>query len=188
MGSWSQRNSALFTAVSDTLDLSKGGSDLDIIDVVEPNNSIALYDLVSERLQEIQSTEPLARGMQISMNIQHIKYKVRPHGVASYFSRIKDHRAKLLKLPKPKVIGDWNVVAKVIRELPPLHAKFAEAASVLEIQREISKKETTLSQCRTAFISAEVDNEIYNDLKRKSPPKRKLRTNLSKYTKRPRGG
>ena len=177
-GSWSQRNSALFNAISDTLDLSKGGSDLNIIDVVEPCNGIALYDLVCSRLEEVQSTDPLARAMQIKTNLQHIRYKPQAHGVAAYFASIKDHRASLLQLPTPKVIGDWEVVAKALRELPPIHPKFAEAANLLQLQRKLSKQETSLPECRTAFINAEIDNDVVKDL-RKNTPKRKIRTNLS---------
>ena len=185
-GSWSQRNSALYSTIGDTLDLSKGGSDLSIIDVVEPCNGIALYDLVSTRLAEVQSTDPLARAMQIRMNLQHIKYKIIPHGVAFYFAQIKDHRAELLALPKPKMIADWEVVTKALRELPPIHEKFADAASVLAIQRKITKQETSLPACRAAFIGAELDNNVYLDLKNKPSHKRKLKANLAKQRKRTR--
>ena len=141
-GSWNQRNSALFSVVSDTLDISSGSSDLLLLDIVEESNGIALYTLVFERLRDVKSSDPMARAMQLKLGLQHIKYKVIPHGVSAYFAAIKAHRTKLLALPTPKRIDDWEVVAKALQELPPIHPKFEATRNLLELQRKIHDKET----------------------------------------------
>ena len=187
-GSWRQRNAALYSVVCDTLDLSKNGKNLDFLEVVDQDNGLAIYELMQFRLADIQSSDPLARAIKIKMGIDHIKYTPQPLGVAKYFQAIEAQRTKLSDLPTPKIIDDFEVIAKAIRELPPLHEKFQAAAYVLEIQRKISKTETTLTECREAFISADTDNDIVGDLgggKRKTK-KRKLRTNTSRTDKRAR--
>ena len=187
-GSWLQRNAALYTAVCDTLDLSKSGKDLDFLEVVDANNGLAIYNLAKFRLREIKSTDPLARAIKLQMGLQHIKYIPQPHGVAKYFAKIESHRTELASLPRPKIIDDWEVTAKVLRELPHLHPQFKSAADILEVQRKILKVETTLEDCRKAFISADIDNDVGGDLhsKNSNKGKRKLRTNLSRVDKRPR--
>ena len=55
-GSWVQRNAALYNTISETLDLGKSGKDLDIIQLVDEINGVALHDLISFRLREIKST------------------------------------------------------------------------------------------------------------------------------------
>ena len=187
-GSWLQRNAALYTVVCDTLDLSKNGKDLDFLEVVTENNGLAIYNLAKFRLREIKSTDPLARAIKLQMGLQHIKYIPQPHGVAKYFAKIEGHRTELASLPRPKIIDDWEVTAKVLRELPELHPKFKSTADILEVQRKILKTETTLEDCRKAFVSADIDNDIGGDLHAKSSAKskRKIRTNLSHTDKRPR--
>ena len=187
-GSWLQRNAALYTVVCDTLDLSKSGKDLDFLEVVDANNGLAIYNLAKFRLREIKSSDPLARAIKLQMGLQHIKYIPQPHGVAKYFAKIESHRTELASLPRPKIIDDWEVTAKVLRELPQLHPQFKSAANILEVQRKILKIETTLEDCRRAFISADIDNDVGGDLHSKSSNKgkRKLRTNLSRVDKRPR--
>lgn len=198
-GSWTQRNSALYSTICDTLDLSSNGRDLDILNVVEENNGIALYHLMYFRLREVKSSDPMARAMKLKMGLEHIKYIVKPHGVASYFAAIKSHRTKLASLPKPKYISDWEVVAKALQELPPLHAKFESSRNMLELQRKLYRCETSLSDCMDSFINAEIDNDVYEDLKPKTkkpkdgdtkPPtnkKRKILLNLAQRQKRGRG-
>ena len=171
-GSWSQRNAALYSIVCDTLDLSKNGSDLDFLEVADENNGLAIYDIVRFRLREIKSSDPLARAIKLQMGlpVQHIKYIPKPHGVAKYFARIEAHRSELASLPKPKIIDDWEVTAKVLRELPALHPQFKSVVDVLQIQRKILKSETTLEECRKAFVSADVDNDIGGDLHSSQKP------------------
>ena len=103
-GSWEQRNAALHSTICDTLDLGKKGIDLDILQHVEENNGMALYDLISFRLREIKSTDPLERAMQLNLGLTHITYTPEPHGVATYFSDIEKHRTKLAALEPPKII------------------------------------------------------------------------------------
>ena len=187
-GSWTQRNAALYTVVCDTLDLSKKGKDLDFLEIVDANNGLAIYNLVKFRLREIKSLDPLARAIKLQMGLQHIKYTAQAHGVAKYFANIDAHRTELASLPRPKIIDDWEVTAKVLRELPALHPKFKSAADILEVQRKILKTETTLEDCRKAFISADIDNDIGGDLhsKNSGKNKRKLRANLVYTDKKPR--
>ena len=189
-GSWRQRNSALYSTVSDTLDLSKEGSDLDILDVVEDSNGIALYELIQARLKQVQTNDPMARAIQVKMGIDHIRYIPKPHGVALYFGKIKDHRNTLANLPKPKLIDDWEVVAKALQDLPPLHPKFQEASHLLELQRQMFKRETSLADCISAFKNAETDNQVFKDLQSRRSPnkKRKLSTNLAFEDKRRKWG
>ena len=182
-GSWSQRNATLYSTICDTLDLSKNGSDLDILQVVDENNGVGLHDILQFRLREIKSSDPLAHAIQLRMGIQHIKYSPKPHGVDTYFKDIDRHRAKLGDLPRPKIIPDWEVVAKAIRELPSLHEKFKEAASVLSLQRKLSKCDTTLQECRDAFVNADNDNKVYADLKQKKSPgktNKRVRINITR--------
>ena len=185
-GSWNQRNAALYSIICDTLDLSKNGGDLDFLEVVDEGNGLALYNLTRFRLREIKSSDPLARAIKLQMGLHHIKYVPKRHGVAKYFAKIESHRSELASLPKPKIINDWEVTAKALRELPLLHPKFKSVADVLQIQRTILKTETTLEECRKAFVSADVDNDIGGDLHAKSQTsaKRKLKTNLSQTDKR----
>ena len=185
-GSWRQRNSALYSAICDTLDLADDGVDLDILDIVEDGNGIALYELIQGRLQHVQSSDPMARAIKIRMGIDHIVYDPKPHGVKSYFAKIKEHRLNLADLPKPKYIQDWEVVAKALHELPPLHPKFESASRLLELQRQMFKQETSLENCINVFAAAESDNKIYDDLRRKKKPhrKRKLATNVATHDKR----
>ena len=185
-GSWRQRNAALYSVICDTLDLSKQGKDLDFLDVVDQNNGLAIYNLMKFRLAEIKSSDPLARAIKSKMGINHIKYTAQPLGVAKYFQEIEAHRSKLAALPRPKIIDDFEVIAKAIRELPPLHEQFQSAAYVLELQRKLSKSETTLTECRDAFVSADIDNDIVGDLGNKSKKKRPLRANLARTDKRQR--
>ena len=187
-GSWNQRNTAIYSVVCDTLDLTKKGSDLNILEVVDDNNGLALYNLILFRLQEIKSTDPLARAIQLKMNLQHIRYIPMPHGVAKYFADIESHRTDLASLARPKIIQDWEVVTKALQDLPPLHAKFKEVADLLSLQRKLFKQETTLPQCREAFLNADNENDIHGDLSNNKPraKKRKLRTNLQRAEKRPR--
>ena len=191
LGSWNQRNAALYSVVCDTLDLSKNGNDLEFLEVVDESNGLAMYNLLRFRLREIKSSDPLARAIKLQMGLEHIKYIPKPHGVAKYFARIEAHRSELASLPKPKIIDDWEVTAKALRELPQLHPQFKSTADILQIQRQLLKTETTLEECRKAFISAEIDNNIGGDLHSKNAPghkgKRKLKTNLSQFDKKPRG-
>ena len=78
VGSWRQRNSALYSTVCDTLDLSDDGNDLDILDVVEDGNGLAIYNLVKSRLKQIQTSDPMARAIQMKMGIDHIVYTAKP--------------------------------------------------------------------------------------------------------------
>ena len=181
-GSWLQRNAVLYAAISDTLDLSKKGKDLSILQVVQANNGLALHHLLYSRLRDVKSTDPLARAIKLKLGIQHIKYVPAAHGVATYFANIEAHRQKLAQLPRPKIIADWEIVAKATQELPPIHPKFESTRSMLELQRKFEKRETTLKECRDAFISAELDNDIHMDLGAKKPPtKRKLRANVQRH-------
>ena len=184
VGSWHQRNSALYSTICDTLDLSADGKDLNILEVVEENNGAALYELIYFRLREVKTSDPMARAMKLKMGLQHIKYEPKPNGVALYFAAIKSHRLKLANLPKPKLIEDWEVVAKALQELPPLHEKFEEVRRTLKLERKFEKVETTLHHCIDSFVNAESDNEIWKDLKppaKKKPlgSKRKLQVNFS---------
>lgn len=180
-GSWLQRNAVLYAVISDALDLSKNGKDLSILQVVQANNGLALYQLLYCSLREVKSTDPLARAIKLKLGIQHIKYVPGPHGVATYFANIESHRQKLAQLPRPKMIADWEIVAKATQELPPIHPKFESARSTLDLLRKLGKRETTLKECREAFLSAEIDNDIHSDLGyKKSPTKRKLRANLQR--------
>ena len=187
-GSWNQRNAALYSLVCDTLDLTKNGNDLGFLEVVDEANGLAIYNLARFRLREIKSSDPLARAIKLQMGIQHIKYVPKPHGVAQYFARIDKHRSELAALPKPKVISDWEVTAKALRELPDLHPQFKSVAELLAIQRKILHTETTLEECRNAFTSADIDHNIGGDLHAKNnlKPKRKLKTNLAQTDTRPR--
>ena len=189
-GSWKQRNSALYSTVCDTLDLSKNGSDLDVLDVVEDGNGVALYHLIQSRLKQVQTSDPMARAIKMKMGIDHITYVPRPHGVPTYFAKIKDHRQALANLPKPKHIEDWEVVAKALQDLPPLHSKFEGARRLLEIQRMMMEKETSLAECVKAFTAAEADNLIYQDLRNNNKNqnrKRKIKANIARQQdKRPR--
>ena len=187
-GSWRQRNAAIYSVVCDTLDLSKNGNDLGFLEIVGEGNGLAIYNLARFRLREIKSSDPLSRAIKLQMGLQHIKYVPKPHGVAKYFARIDAHRSELASLPRPKIIHDWEVTAKTLRELPSLHPIFKSVADVLQIQRKILKTETTLEECRKAFISADVDNDVGGDLhsKNQAKVKRKLRANLSQTYKRPR--
>ena len=181
-GSWLQRNAVLYAAISDTLDLSKKGKDLSILQVVQANNGLALHHLLYSRLRDVKSTDPLARAIKLKLGIQHIRYVPSAHGVATYFANIEAHRQKLAQLPRPKIIADWEIVAKATQELPPIHPKFESTKSMLELQRKFEKRETTLKECRDAFISAELDNDIHVDLgTKKSPTKRKLRANVQRH-------
>ena len=184
-GSWGQRNSAIYSTICDTMDLSKTGTDLDILDLVEQNNGVALYDLIMSRLRKVQSSDPMARAIKIKMGIDHIVYVPKPHGVDAYFAAIKHHRSTLACLPKPKHIDDWEVVAKAIQDLSPLHPKFEAASRLLELQRQMFNRETSLIECVRAFSNAEADNQVYKDLGR-SPQKRKrkLTTNLARQDRR----
>ena len=92
-GSWVQRNRAIYSTICDTLDLSRNGRDLDMMQVVDPGNGLALYNLIDFRLQDIKSSDPLARAIKIRMGLQHITYRAKPHGVASYFAAIESHRS-----------------------------------------------------------------------------------------------
>lgn len=180
-GSWSQRNAALYSVVCDTLDLTKNGNDLGFLEVVDESNGLAIYNLARFRLREIKSSDPLARAIKLQMGIQHIKYVPKPHGVAQYFARIEKHRSELAALPKPKIISDWEVTAKALRELPELHPQFKAVSELLAIQRKILHTETTLEDCRNAFTSADIDHNIGGDLhaKNQTKTKRKLKTNLA---------
>ena len=182
-GSWAQRNAALHSTICDTLDLGKKGKDLDILQHVEENNGMALYDLIIFRLREIKSTDPLERAMQLNLGLTHIKYNPEPHGVATYFSDIEKHRTKLAELDPPKIIENWQVIAKTLRELPPLHPKFKEAEQFLAYQRKLLKTDTTLQECQSAFINADIDNDIHGDIKaggdKSRNGKKRLRTNLA---------
>ena len=125
------------------------------------------------------------------MGLHHIKYVPKAHGIAKYFAAIETHRTELASLPKPKLIADWQVVAKALRELPPLHQKLKTVAWILEVQRKIDKSETSLQQCRQAFVSADVDHNISAELQTASPSKkRRLRINITRTgnDKRPRDG
>ena len=188
-GSWNQRNSALFlfSVVSDTLNISNGSAHLQILDIVEESNGYALYTLVIDRLRDVKSSDPIARAMKLKLGLQHIQYKIIPHGVATYFAEIKAHRTKLLALPKPKHISDWEVVAKALQELPPIHPKFEAARNLLELERKIHNRETSLNECKDAFINAEIDNNVYADLKRR-PTKRKPKIRINNLNKRLRPG
>ena len=185
-GSWNQRNTAIYSVICDTLDLSKNGKDLNMLEVIDDNNGLALYNLVAFRLQDVKTTDPLARAIQLKMNLQHIRYIPMPHGVAKYFATIEAHRTDLASLDRPKIIQDWEVVTKALQDLPPLHAQFKEVAHVLSLQRKLFKQETTLPQCREAFINADNENDIHGDLGNNKPgaKKRKLRTNLQRNDKR----
>ena len=92
-------------------------------------------------------------------------------------------------LNPPKTIHDWQVVAKVLRELPDLHPKFQEAARFLSLQRKLLQRETTLQECQHAFVSADIDNDIHGDLhargRRKGSPKKRLRANNSNLSPNP---
>ena len=188
IGSWSQRNSALYSAICDTLDLTPNGNDLDILDVAEDGNGVGIYDLILSRLKQVQTTDPMAKAIQMKMGIDHIKYIPKKHGVPAYFASIKAHRQALASLPKPKLIPDWEVVAKALHDLPPLHPKFESASRLLELQRQMLNRETTLANCMKVFKDAEADNLIYKQLRKKKPPprKRRLATNTSNLDKRPR--
>ena len=183
-GSWRQRNSALYSTICDTLDLSKDGSDLDVLDVVEDGNGVALYNLIQSRLKQVQTSDPMARAIKMKMGIDHIKYIPRPHGVPAYFAKIKDHRHALASLPKPKHIEDWEVVAKALQDLPPLHSKFEGCRRLLEIQRLMMSKETSLAECVKAFTAAEADNLVFQDLRNNNNKnqnrKRKLKANTAR--------
>ena len=187
-GSWRQRNAALYSLVCDTLDLTKNGNDLGFLEVVDESNGLAIYNLARFRLREIKSSDPLARAIKLQMGIQHIKYVPKPHGVAQYFARIEKHRSELAALPKPKIISDWEVTAKALRELPDLHPQFKSVAELLAIQRKILHTETTLEDCRNAFTSADIDHNIGGDLhaKNQTRAKRKLKTNLAHTDTTPR--
>ena len=186
IGSWSQRNAALYGVLSDTLDLSKNGKDLAILEVVQANNGLAMYNLLHERLQEVKSSDPLARAIKLKLGLEHIKYIPEPHGVATYFAAMAKHRAELAQMkPRPKIIDEWEVVAKALQDLPQLHSKFEDARAMLEFQRKFSKQETSLKDCRTTFVNADNDNEVWKDLGYKKPQKkRKLRANLQRSQKR----
>ena len=186
VGSWRQRNSALYSTICDTLDLSKNGSDLDILDIVEDGNGLGLYNLIQSRLEEVQTSDPMARAIQVKMGIDHIVYVPQPHGVDLYFAKIKDHRNTLSTLPKPKHIAEWEVVAKALQDLPPVHPKFEAASRLLELQRQMLQQETTLAECIKAFSNAETDNMIWKDLQKRNPvnKKRKLTTNVAYHDKR----
>ena len=112
-GSRSQRNAALYSVET--------GRDLDFLEVVDEGNGLALYNLARFRLREIKSSDPLARAIKLQMGLHHIKYVPKPHGVAQYFARIDSHRSELTSLTRPKIIDDWEVTAKALRELPSLH-------------------------------------------------------------------
>ena len=187
-GSWTQRNAALYSLVCDTLDLSKNGNDLGFLEVVDESNGLAIYNLARFRLREIKSSDPLARAIKLQMGIQHIKYVPKPHGVAQYFARIEKHRSELAALPKPKIISDWEVTAKALRELPELHPQFKSVAELLAIQRKILHTETTLEDCRNAFTSADIDHNVGGDLhaKTQTKTKRKLKTNVALTNTTPR--
>ena len=187
-GSWGQRNSALYGTVCETLDLGKNGKDLSILQLVDENNGMALHDLISFRLREIKSTDPLERAMRLNLDLNHIKYQAIPHGVAKYFSEIENHRTELGDLVPPKIINDWQVVAKALRELPALHPKFQEAEQFLALQRKILQTETTLQECQQAFVNADIDNDIHGDLhaKGRANGKKRLRTNMSNLSSPPR--
>ena len=181
VGSWSQRNAALYSAICDTLDLSKNGKDLDLLEVVSADNGLAMYELVKFRLSDIKSSDTMARAMKLQMGLQHIRYKPIKMGVSKYFAAIEQHRTKLASLPTPKIIPDWQVVAKALRELPPLHSKFQSAEFLLEMQRKVSKTDTTLQECKQAFVSADIDNDIGGDLQPDNKgTKTKRRANLSR--------
>ena len=190
-GSWSQRNAAIFNTICETLDLGTNGKDLGILTLVEQSNGMALHDLISFRLREIKSTDPLQRAIRLNLDLNHIKYSPQPHGVTKYFSAIEAHRTQLADLNPPKTIHDWQVVAKVLRELPALHPKFQEAARFLSLQRKLLKAETTLQECQHAFVSADIDNDIHGDLhargrhKGKGSPKKRLRANNSNLASSP---
>ena len=187
-GSWAQKNAALYGAISSTLDLSKNGKDLNILEVVQADNGLAMYNLLHERLREVKSSDPLARAIKLKLGLEHIKYVPVPHGVSKYFAAMAKHRTQLANMkPRPKIIDEWEVVAKALQDLPPLHSKFEDARSMLEFQRKFTKQDTSLKECRTIFINAEDDNEIWKDLGFKQPQqpkKRKLRTNLQQRQKR----
>lgn len=191
VGSWLQRNTALYATICDTMDLSKNGADLDLLEIVAENNGLAMYSLVKFRLAEIKSSDPLARAIQLKMGITHIRYEPKPHGVAKYFAEIEAHRVKLATLSRPKIIGDWEVTAKALRELPQLHEEFKSVALVLKLQRNTQHTETTLEECRNAFISADNDHGVSKQLSVKKPnspskKKRSLRANLARQRKRTR--
>ena len=187
IGSWNQRNSALYSTICDTLDLTPNGRDLDILDVTEDANGVGIYDLVHARLKQVQTTDPMAKAIQVKMGIDHIKYVPKKHGVPVYFANIKAHRQMLASLPKPKLIPDWEVVAKALHDLPPLHPKFESARYLLELQRQMLNRETTLVECMKVFKDAEADNLLWNQIRKKKnfPKKRRLATNISGLTKRP---
>ena len=46
IGSWSQRNAAIFNTICETLDLGKNGKDLGILTLVDESNGMALHDLI----------------------------------------------------------------------------------------------------------------------------------------------
>ena len=77
-GSWVDRNAALYNTVCVTLDLSKHGKDLDFLEVVHADNGLAMYNLVKFRLQEIKSSDPLARAIKLQMGLHHIRYIPKP--------------------------------------------------------------------------------------------------------------
>ena len=177
-GSWEQRNTAIYTVICDTLDLSKTGKDLEFLEIAHANNGLSLYNLVKFRLRQIKSTDPLARAIKLKMGLEHIKYESKPHGIAKYFAAVEAHRTELAALPRPKIIDDWEVVAKALRELPQVHPQLATTAHILAVQRKINKTETTLEECREAFISAEIDNDIGAESRgKKSGSKKRLRAN-----------
>ena len=188
-GSWNQRNEAIYSVLCSTLDLTKNGKDLHLLEVVDDNNGMALYNLILFRLQDVKTTDPLARAINLKMNLNHIRYVPKPHGVAKYFAEIDSHRTELASLAKPKIIQDWEVVTKALQDLPPLHPKFSAVASMLSMKRELFKQETSLVECRAAFVNAENDSEIHRDLSnndKRGNKKRKLRVNVERTNKRPR--
>ena len=158
-----------------------------MLEVIDDNNGLALYNLILFRLQDIKASDPLARAIQLKMNLQHIRYVPKPHGVAKYFALIDSHRTELASLNRPKVIEDWEVVTKALQDLPPLHPQFQKVAELLAIQRKLFQKETTLPVCRAAFINADNEHDIHGDLTRNkhTGKKRKLLTNFARADKRP---
>ena len=155
---------------------------------MEDGNGLGLYNLIQSRLKEVQTSDPMARAIHVKMGIDHIVYIPQPHGVELYFAKIKDHRNTLSTLPKPKHIAEWEVVAKALQDLPPLHPKFEAASRLLELQRQMLQQETTLADCIKAFSNAETDNMVWKDLQKRKPTNRKhkLVTNLTYQGKRPR--
>ena len=95
-------------------------------------------------------------------------YVPQPHGVDLYFAKIKDHRNTLSTLFKPKHIAEWEVVAKTLQDLPPLHPKFEAGSRLLELQRQMLQQETTLAECIKALSNAETGNMIWKDLQKRS--------------------